>query len=75
MYRRLISLEEIIQISIISSKYINIQYLSKVKCRELGHYLMQFDALEKSVLRLQHSKIVTIGHQYTKATEDQKFIF
>ena len=37
----------IIQIWIISSKDINIQYLCKIYCRELGQYLMQFDALEK----------------------------
>ena len=43
----------IIQIWIISSKDINIQYLCKIYCRELGQYLMQFDALEKNVVRLQ----------------------
>ena len=42
-----------IQMWIISSKDINIQYLCKIYCRELGQYLMQFDALEKSVMRLQ----------------------
>ena len=39
--------DQIIQIWIISSKVINIQYLWKIYCRELGQYLMQFDALEK----------------------------
>ena len=39
--------DRIIQIWIISSKDINIQYLCKIYCRELGQYLMQFDALEK----------------------------
>ena len=43
----------IIQIWIISFKDINIQCLCKIHCRELGQYLMQFDALEKSVMRLQ----------------------
>ena len=39
---------------------------------------MQFDALEKkSVMRLQitHLKIVSNGHHYTKATEDEKYLF
>ena len=38
---------------------------------------MQFDALKKVSWyeKLQHLKIVTNGHQYTKATEDKKFIF
>ena len=32
--------------------------------------------LKKSVMRLQiTAKIVTNGHQYTKTTEDKKFIF
>ena len=35
---------------------------------------MQFDALEKNVM-IQHLKIVTNGHQYTKTTEDKKFTF
>ena len=39
--------EGIIQIWIISSKDINVQYLRKIYCGELGQYLMQFDALEK----------------------------
>ena len=68
----------IIQIWIISSKDINIQCLCKIYCRKLGQYLKQFDALEKSVqitgYELQHLKIVTNGHQYTKTTEDKKFI-
>ena len=37
----------IIQIWIISSKDINTQCLCKIYCRELGQYLIQFDALEK----------------------------
>ena len=37
----------IIQIWIISSKDINTQCLCKICCKELGHYLMQLDALEK----------------------------
>ena len=54
MYWRLIfGRDANIQIWIISSKDINIQYLCKIYCRELGQYLMQFDALEKSVMRLQ----------------------
>ena len=41
---------------------------------------MQFDALEKKCkettnYRLITLKIVTNGHQYTKTTEDKKFIF
>ena len=46
----------IIQIWIISSKDINIQYLWKIYCRELGQYLMWFDALEKKLwdYKLQH---------------------
>ena len=43
----------IIQISMISSKDNNTQCLCKIYCSELGQYLMQFDALEKSVIRLQ----------------------
>ena len=39
--------DEIIQIWIISSKDINIQCLCKIYCRELGQYLMQFDAPKK----------------------------
>ena len=65
----------IIQISIISSKDINTQCLCKIYCRQLGQYLIQFDTLEKSVMKLQYLKIVTNGHQYTKTTEDKKFIF
>ena len=41
MYWRLIPLEEIIQISIISSKDINLQFIDKIYCRELGQHLMQ----------------------------------
>ena len=37
----------IIRIWIISSKDVNIKYLCKIYCRELGKYLLQFDALEK----------------------------
>ena len=37
----------------LSSKEVNLQYLCQVYCRELGQYLMQFDALEKSVMGLQ----------------------
>ena len=37
----------IIQIWVIRSKDINIQCLRKIYFRELGQYLMQFDALEK----------------------------
>ena len=41
--------------------------------------MMQFDALEKksneTTNYIQHLKIVTNGHQYTKTTEDKKFIF
>ena len=48
--------------------------MCKIYYRELGQYLMQFDALEKSVM-IQHLKIVTNGHQYTKTTEDKKFTF
>ena len=44
---RLIALEEINQIQIISSKDINLQFLCKVYCRELGQHLTQLDALEK----------------------------
>ena len=44
---RLIALEEINQIQIISSKDINLQFLCKVHCRELVQYLTQLDALEK----------------------------
>ena len=40
----------IIQIWIISSKEINTQCLWKIYCRELGQYLMQFDALEKKFM-------------------------
>ena len=38
---------------------------------------MQFDALEKNVMRLQITafKIVTNEYQYTKTTEDKKLIF
>ena len=35
---------------------------------------MQFDALEKSVMRLQ-IKPFKNGHQYTKTNEDKNFIF
>ena len=45
--------DEIIQIWIIFSKDISVQYLCKISCRESGQYLTQFDALEKSVVRLQ----------------------
>ena len=67
----------IMQIWIISSKDIDTQCLCKIYCRELGQDLMQFGALEKSAMsyKLQHLKIVTNGHQYTKTTEDKKFIF
>ena len=41
MYWRLIPLEEIIQISIICSKDINLQFIYKIYCRELGQHLMQ----------------------------------
>ena len=44
------SLEEIIQFGIISSKNINLQYLGKVYCRELRHYLVHIDALEKKYI-------------------------
>ena len=77
MFWRLISLEEIIQIWIISSKDNNLQYLCKVYCKELG----QFDAVWctwKKVqwdYKLQHLKIVTNGHQYINTTEDEKFVF
>ena len=37
----------IIQIEKICSKDINTQCLWKIYCRELGQYLMQFDAIEK----------------------------
>ena len=37
----------IIQILIISSKYINPQCLRKIYCGEFAQYLMQFDTLEK----------------------------
>ena len=37
----------------ISSKDINIQRLYKSYCRELGQYLMQFNALEKAVMKVQ----------------------
>ena len=36
---------------------------------------MQFDALIKVQCKLQHLKTVTNWHQYTKTTEDKKFIF
>ena len=51
--------------------------MCKVYCRELGQYFMQSDALEKPTrdYKLQYLKIVTNGHQYTKNTEDEKFIF
>ena len=42
-----------IQIGIISSKDINTQYLCKIYFRALGQYLMQFDALEKKITRIQ----------------------
>ena len=77
IYCKLRSLKEIIQIWIISSKDINLQYLCKVYRREMEQYLMQFDALKKSVMELQIRtfKIVTNEHQYKRATEDEKFIF
>ena len=53
MYRRLISLEEIIQIWIISSKDINLQYLCKTFCRELEQYWCSSMHLKKSVMRAQ----------------------
>ena len=67
----------IIQICINSSSDINIQCLCKIFYRELGQYLLQFDALEKRVRenKLQHLKIVTNGHQYTKNIEYKKFVF
>ena len=51
--------------------------MCKVYCRELGQYFMQSDALEKPTrdYKLQYLKIVTNGHQYTKNTEDEKFLF
>ena len=53
MQWRLITLKEIIQIRIISSKDYNLQYMCQVYCRKQGQYLIQFDALEKSVHGLQ----------------------
>ena len=41
LYCRLLSLEEIIQILIISSKEINLQYIYKVYCRKKGQSLIQ----------------------------------
>ena len=76
MYWRLISLEEVIQIWITSSKDNNLQYFFKVYCRELGKYLMQFDALEKKCNETANcNQIVTNGHQYINTTEDEKLIF
>ena len=53
MCRKWISLEEIIQIWITSSKDFKLQYICKVYCREEGQYLIQFDAIEKSVMGLK----------------------
>ena len=53
MYWRLISLEEIIQIWIVSSKDINLQYLCKTYCRELEQYWCCSMHLKKSVMRPQ----------------------
>ena len=79
MYWRLISLEEIIEIWIISSQDNNLQYLCKVYCRELWQYLMQFDALEKSVMRLQITAFKNCNkwtvYKYINTTEDEKFVF
>ena len=67
----------IIQIWIISSKDINIQCLCKIYCRELGQYLMQFDALEKkcNVTTNYSFKNCNKWTPYTKTTEDKKFTF
>ena len=77
-WRLIISLEETIQVWIISSKDINLQYLCKVYCRDLGQYLMQFDALEKCVMRLQLTAFKYCNDwtpgQYRKTNEDRKFI-
>ena len=40
-------------IIIYEAKDINYQYLCKVYCRARGQYLIQFDAIEKSVMGLQ----------------------
>ena len=70
MYWRLIfGRDANIQIWIISSKDINIQYLCKIYCRELGQYLMQFDALEKSLMRLQIT-VFKNCHQRTPVYKD-----
>ena len=66
-------MEEIIKIWIISSSDINFQYLQRT-----GRISDEVWCTWKKVLwdyKLQHLKIVTNGHQYTKATEDKKFIF
>ena len=51
--------------------------MCKICCRELGQYLMQFDALGRKCNETTNYKlqIVTKGHQYTKTTKDKKFIF
>ena len=51
--------------------------MCKICCRELGQYLMQFDALGRKCNETTNYKlqIVTNGHQYTKTTKDKKFIF
>ena len=56
-------------------KGINLQYLCKVYCRELGQYMMLFDALEKKCNETaNYSRVVTNGHQYTNTIVDGKFI-
>ena len=51
--------------------------MCKICCRELGQYLVQFDALGRKCNETTNYKlqIVTNGHQYTKTTKDKKFIF
>ena len=51
--------------------------MCKICCRELGQYLVQFDALGRKCNETTNYKlqIVTKGHQYTKTTKDKKFIF
>ena len=51
----------IIQIWINSSKDINIQYVWKIYCRELGQYLMQSDALEKKCETTNYSILPNWG--------------
>ena len=57
MHWRSISLEEIILIWIIHSKVIFLQHLYKVYGRELGQYLMLFNALEKKCNETTHYSI------------------